>query len=133
MEIRATYRIPFPLEQVYAAWVSSDTVIAPATAMDVLAEVGGHYRLIMRGDNFEMKNEGEFVEVRPNEFVHYTWEWNHDGEVSHIEVTFSTVEPGTEIAIYHYGFTSQASVANHTSGWDSYIDGFTKHLANQRP
>lgn len=130
MEIRASYTVPFPVQTVYRAWVSSDTVIAPATAMDVLPEVGGHYRLIMQGEEFSMHNEGKFIEVKPEEFVHYTWEWNGDGEVSHIEVGFTPLDDGTQIDIYHYGFDKPASVASHRSGWDSYIEGFTQHLAD---
>ncbi|MEM7099695.1 MAG: SRPBCC domain-containing protein [Pseudomonadota bacterium] len=129
LEIDLTYEVPFPLETVYSTWVSSDTVIPPATAMEVLPEVGGHYRLIMEGENFSMRNEGEFIEVRPNRFVHYTWEWNNDGEISHIEVTFSAhSDHNTSVRIFHYGFNNPESVASHHSGWDSYIEGFTAHI-----
>ena len=52
MIIEKQYELPFPISHVYAAWVSSDTVIPPATSMDVLPEVGGHYRLIMEMPDF---------------------------------------------------------------------------------
>ena len=128
MEIRATYTVPFSQDQVYQAWISSDTVIPPATGMDILAEIGGHYRLLMQTDEYTLRNEGEFIDVQPNSFLHYTWEWNNDGEVSHIEVTFNTVPGGTQIEIYHYGFTQQESVDNHKTGWDSYVEGLIKHM-----
>ena len=41
--VEKTYDFPFPPDRVYAAWVSSDTVIPPATAMDIEPKVGGHY------------------------------------------------------------------------------------------
>ena len=132
MEIDVTYEVPHSAEEVYQAWISSDTVIAPATAMDIVAEVGGHYRLIMEGDDFSMRNEGKFIELRDNEYVHYTWEWNNDGEISHIEVTFSaTSNNSTSVRILHHGFTKAESVTSHSTGWDSYIEGFTAHLSDK--
>jgi len=131
MEIHVDYKVPFALADVYAAWVSSETVIAPATAMDIHPVVGGHYRLIMETEDFTGRNEGEFLKVEPERRIVYTWEWNGDGEVTEIDVTFSAVPDGTAITIVHTGFRNQQSVENHRSGWDSYIDGFTAFLAAQ--
>ena len=131
MIIEKTYQLPFPPKQVYDAWVSSETVIAPATAMDINPVIGGHYRLIMKMPDFEGRNEGKFLTVNPGKQVVYTWEWNGDGEVSTIDVTFSQTETGTEIRLSHTGFQKQESVDSHDSGWDSYITGFTAFLEEQ--
>lgn len=131
MELRKTYTVPYPSEQTYRTWVSSDTVIAPATAMDIKPVVGGHYRLLMEGAEFVGRNEGKFLSVTPGQHVRYTWEWNNDGEVSEIDVTFSAVPDGTRIDIVHSGFQSEESRQNHDSGWDNYIQGFVKFLAGQ--
>ena len=127
--IDAQYRIPFPREQVYAAWVSSDTVIAPATAMDVLPEVPGHYRLFMRGDGFEARCEGAFELVEPGARVRYSWEWNGDGEVTTIDVRFADDADGTLVTLRHEGFAKADSRSAHASGWDAYVEGFTAYLA----
>lgn len=129
MKIHAEYKVPFALADVYAAWVSSETVIAPATSMHINPVVGGHYRLIMEGEDFTARNEGQFRTVEPEKRLVYTWEWNGDGEVTEIDVTFSAVPEGTTVAIVHTGFQKQQSIENHRSGWDSYIDGFTAFLA----
>ena len=131
MQIEKTYEIPFPLTRVYNAWVSSDTVIPPATSMDVLPEVGGHYRLIMETPDFNGKNEGKFLAVEPEKQLTYTWEWNGDGEVSEIDVAFEATDAGTRINITHSGFTKEESVTNHDSGWDSYMEGFIPHPTRQ--
>ena len=132
MELKKSYTLPFPVDTVYAAWVSSNTVIPPATGMDVLPEVGGHYRLVMEMPDFSGKNEGEFLVVEPNARVTYTWEWNNDGEVSTIDVRFNAAGEGTRIDLVHHGFTSEESVTNHDSGWDSYVEGFIKHLSETK-
>ncbi len=131
MVIDKVYDLPFPLEQVYAAWVSSETVIPPATGMDILPEVGGHYRLIMETPEFTGRNEGTFSRLEPEQRVTYTWEWNGDGEVTEIDVRFEESDTGTRVSLTHSGFTKDESVSNHNTGWDSYIEGFINHLRNQ--
>ncbi len=131
MNIEKVYEIPFPPEQVYAAWVSSETVIPPATAMDINPVEGGHYRLIMETTEFVGRNEGRFLAVDPGTHVRYTWEWNGDGEVSEIDVSFSGSATGTRVTLVHSGFRSQDSADMHDSGWDSYVEGFTAYLQNQ--
>ena len=129
MKIEKTYELPFPVQTVYEAWVSSNTVIAPATAMEVDPQVGGVYRLIMETPDFTGKNEGAFTRVEPGSRVTYTWEWNNDGEVTTIDVQFSASGSGTRVDLVHEGFISPDSVANHDTGWDSYIEGFLNHLS----
>jgi len=128
MEISKVYQLPFPIEQVYQAWVSSNTVIAPATAMEIDPVVGGHYRLIMQTPEFSGRNEGEFLLVEVGKHVRYTWEWNNDGEVTEIDVSFSGTDKSTRVTILHTGFQKQESLDNHASGWDSYIAGFREFL-----
>lgn len=128
MEIDKTYLLPFPKALVYAVWTSSETVIPPATRMDIDPIIGGHYRLFMDMPDVKLSNEGRFLEVIPNELLKYTWEWNGDGEVTEITVIFEAHETGTEIRIHHIGFASKESAAMHDSGWDSYVDGLIKFI-----
>lgn len=130
MKIEKEYFVQFPLSKVYAAWVSSETVIEPATAMDINPVVGGHYRLIMETPEFSSMNEGKFSLVEAEKHIQYSWEWNHDGEVTEIDVRFFAVDGGTRIEILHGGFIHQESVTNHDSGWDSYMIGFVEHLSS---
>lgn len=131
MKLNQTYVIPFSVSETYAAWVSSSTVIAPATAMNINPVVGGHYRLIMESSDFVGRNEGKFLIVEPDQRIRYTWEWNSDGEVTEIDVTFSEAPEGTNVSIDHSGFTSKDSLDNHSVGWDIYIAGFIAFLEAQ--
>lgn len=132
MKIKKTYQLPFPVERVYEAWISSRTVIAPATAMDINPVVGGHYRLIMDSPDFAATNEGVFLEVRPGSRLKYTWEWNGDGAVTEIAVDMRETGGGCDVTITHGGFRDQASMEQHADGWDSYIEGFTAFLADRK-
>lgn len=129
MNIQCTYELPFSRTMVFDAWVSSATVIAPATAMDIDPQVGGHYRLLMETPEFTGRNEGTFSIVEPPERVRYTWEWNGDGDVTEVDVVFDAKGDSTVVQITHTGFTSEEAVASHRSGWDSYIAGFEAFLA----
>jgi len=128
VKVQKTYQLPFPIEQVYAAWTSSNTVIAPATAMDINPVVGGHYRLVVATPGFTGRNEGKFLEVEQNSRLRYTWEWNGDGEVTEIDVIFSETDGGTQIDLSHGEFRKQESADQHSSGWDSYMKGFDAFL-----
>ncbi|WP_158969469.1 SRPBCC domain-containing protein [Paraglaciecola sp. L3A3] len=131
MKIEKSYSLPFPLEKVYQAWISSTTVIAPATRMDIVGKVGGHYRLFIDSADFTGINEGTFSRVEPDSRLTYTWEWNNDGDISIIDVKFTKIEAGTQVDLTHSGFSSQQSLADHDSGWDSYIQGFSEYLADR--
>jgi uncharacterized protein YndB with AHSA1/START domain len=133
MDIRQSYAVPFAPAEIFGAWVSSTTVISPATAMDIEPVVGGHYRLIMELDESAAVAEGRFLRIEPDRSLRYTWEWNDDGEVTLIDVTLTAIPTGTRIDIHHSEFISAASADRHAAGWDNYIDGLSEFLARQRP
>ena len=131
--IDKTYHMPFLPLQVYSAWVSSETVVPPATQMDIDPVVGGHYRLIMKGEDHTAMNEGTFTTVEPGKRVVYSWEWNKDGEVTQIEVNFYPTDTGTAVHILHSGFKTEEAAVAHDNGWDSYIKGLLAILEGEHP
>jgi uncharacterized protein YndB with AHSA1/START domain len=131
MIIEKSYVLPFPVPVVYAAWTSSDTVIPPATRMDIEAHVGGHYRLHMESPEFSARNAGVFLEVEPEKRLRYTWQWDGSDEVTEITVTFSASPEGSEVQITHKGFHEAESRSNHDQGWDSYMDGLIAFLESR--
>ncbi len=131
MDVDKEFEVPFPREQVYAAWVSSETIIPPAVAMKVEPEVGGIYQLTAEGPGFTAVAEGRFDLVEPNERVRYSWEWNGDGNVSTIDVRFSDSEAGTTIHMLHTGLHDAEAHKNHDEGWQSYVAGLSQHLADR--
>jgi len=129
--IEKTYDLPFEVGTVYSAWISPETVIPPATSMDIEPVVGGHYRLFMQADGFTSRSEGRFLLVRPETRLRYTWEWNGDGEITEIDVTFEDTGGNTRLTICHGGFRSAESAAMHDAGWDSYIEGLGRFIADR--
>ena len=132
MQIDSLWYLPFPPAQVYAAWVSNDTVIPPATRMDIKAEVGGHYRLTAAGDDFTATNEGEFLEVEKNKRLLYSWHWQGDEETTQVDVQFNPHPEGTELRLRHGTFTTKESLVNHDNGWNSYVAGLRELLLQEK-
>ncbi|WP_164726807.1 SRPBCC family protein [Shimia sediminis] len=128
MKIRKSYKIPAPVATVYAAWVSSQTVIPPAIRMNVEPRVGGRYQLFMTPENNTADCEGTFSEVRPEQRLRYSWRWNGADEETWIMVCFHPDGEDTRLDILHEGFTSQESLTNHDLGWDSYVSGLSAIL-----
>ena len=129
MKIDKNYELPFPPERVFAAWTSSETVIPPATRMDINPTVGGHFRLIIEGGERDSVAEGLFFAVEPDRHVRYTWEWDRNGEITEVAVRFEPADVGTDLHILHTGFRKQESRDMHDSGWDSYVEALSALLA----
>lgn len=122
---RKEYKIAQPLEAVYSHWISGDTVIPPASRMQIQPRVGGVYKLVMPDG---MTMSGKFSRVEPMQALRYSWHWDGDAETTEVEVMFADYPQGTLVSITHSGFHSEASLTIHASGWDSYVDGFSEYL-----
>ncbi len=128
-DIEKNWTLDFPVERVFAAWTSSETVIPPATAMDIEPRVGGHYRLIVDDPQYRARCEGTFSRFETNRRVSYSWQWEGHEEVTQIDVRFTATDAGgTHIQLTHSGFGGEESRGAHDAGWDSYIAGFTRYL-----
>ena len=127
-DITKQYFLDAPLPLVYEKWLSNETIVPPAVEMAVTPKVGGNYTLVCLLGESKWTMFGEFLEVVPCEKLKYTWEWNGDGEISVVTVNFSQEQNQTKIDILHTDLPNEDSQARHSAGWDSYIEGFKKHL-----
>lgn len=129
--IEKTKILPFPIAVVYAAWTSSETVIPPATSMEIDPRVGGHYRLIINTPDFKARCEGAFSVVEPDSRLVYSWSWEGDDNVTNIDVRFADDPGGTKVVLIHSGFYDEQSRTNHDHGWESFFVGFEAFLDDQ--
>ncbi len=120
-----TYDFKFPVEVVYATWISEKTVIPPTAKLVIEPRPGGAYRLMMPNDAVM---NGMFSEVLPNRRLNYSWQWEGSDEITEVEVVFESQLDGSAVQLTHSGFLSSTSLENHSTGWDSYIDGFSACL-----
>lgn len=68
--------------------------------------------------------QGEFVEIRPNERVVFTWGWVGSETcppgTSRVEVQLERVAGGTRLRLVHTGLP-EAEVTTHAEGWDHFL------------
>jgi uncharacterized protein YndB with AHSA1/START domain len=126
MNINRTYLINYPVDVVFASWISPKTIIAPAFELEIVPELGGIYKLIMPDG---MSMNGKFLSFKENQYLHYTWKWDGDEEETEVQVKFKAHPEGTQIDITHSGFKSESSKDSHLVGWDNYVNGFREFLS----
>lgn len=125
-----SYEFEFPVDVVYAAWISEQVVISPTAKLVIEPRPGGIYRLIMSNDAVM---NGMFSQVSPNRQLEYSWQWEGSDEITEVEVVFEARPDGSAVQLTHSGFQSAASLENHATGWDSYAAGFTDFLRENQP
>ncbi len=126
--INKTYTLAAPKKRVYELWLSPDTLVPPATQLEIEPHPGGIYKLTSFVNDREWVMNGKFIELIRNEKLEYTWEWNNDGEQSTVTVTFVESHGMTRVDVTHKNLPSEESKAQHEAGWDNYIQGFRAYL-----
>lgn len=135
-----------PRERVFAAWTDAEQMkqwMGPVNFKCLESEsdlrVGGRYRVVMRGvrplRDGETPQEitstvtGEYLEVRPPEFVRYTWNpsWA-PGEESVVTLRLHEENHGTRLEILHEGFATAESANGHNNGWNGVLDKFAAYI-----
>ncbi len=140
LHVHVTRFLRAPRERVFAAWTDAGQMKqwkGPANFTCIESEsdprAGGRYRLVMRGTppprNGEAPQErtstvyGEYLEIRPPEFVRYSWnpDWS-PGEESIVTVRFHEENGGTRLELVHEGFATIESATGHNHGWNGVLD-----------
>ncbi len=83
---------------------------------------GGIYRVNVAGKHMA---RGEFVEIKPNSKVVFTWGWEGNDDVppgsSTVEVSLIPDGDETTVRLRHTDLPTKESAAEHTMGWDHYM------------
>ncbi len=96
-------------------WIGTDVELDPRP--------GGVYRVLVGGKHPSL---GEFVELDPGRRVEFTFGWDEPGHPipagsTTIEITLTPEGSKTRVRLVHRGLPTDA-VADHTHGWDHYLD-----------
>jgi uncharacterized protein YndB with AHSA1/START domain len=104
------------------------------TEAEIDPRPGGVYRVLVMG---QYPTAGEYVEVVPREKVVFTFGWEHEGNPvqpgsTTIEITLQPEGDKTRVRLVHRGLPEEA-VADHTHGWDHYLDRLAIAAAGGSP
>ncbi|MCI0446921.1 SRPBCC domain-containing protein [bacterium] len=122
-----------PREKVYKAWTDAGALsqwFAPTddhkTTIEKLdVKEGGKYRIRVQYLNEIHHLTGEYLEVRPDEKLVYTWvvenEWE-PSEVSQVTVEFIDRGNSTELILTHVRLPNEEQRLKHAEGWKGCLD-----------
>ena len=92
----------FSRADVFAAWLSNDSVVAPVTNIDIEPHVGGRYRLHVGNGADAPTMRGRVVAIEQDRHVRHTWCWDGAHE-SLVDVRFDDSRDSTVVLLQHSG------------------------------
>jgi uncharacterized protein YndB with AHSA1/START domain len=133
--------IKAPRDRVYAAWTDPaqmrqwfgpENVQTRELVAD--ARVGGTFRWdLINSDGEKMTMRGEFRELKSNERVVFSWQWEDDEDwenhISIVTVELDDADGGTELRLTHEHLPNEESRDGHTRGWNSALDKLEKFFS----
>ena len=140
--------IAAPTQRVFDAWIDPEHrkkwwAAEPGMTCDfaeIDARVGGRFRINMKQRYHDGIHEwvcvGEFRLVDPPRKLVFTWSWEHEDAVvpgsaardTLVTVEFRTVDGGTEVAVTHEQFATDAIRADHEKGWNGCLESLANYL-----
>jgi uncharacterized protein YndB with AHSA1/START domain len=95
---------------------------------------GGVHRVLVQG---QFQSDGKFVEVVPMQKVVFTFGWEQEGNPitpgsTTVEITLHPEGDKTRVRLVHSGLPADA-VADHTDGWQHYLDRLAVRAAGGDP
>ena len=133
--------IKAPRDRVYAAWTDPAQMrqwFGPENVQTrelvVDARVGGTFRWdLINSDGEKMTMRGEFRELKSNEKVVFSWQWEDDEDwenhISIVTVELDDADGGTELRLTHEQLPNEESRDGHTRGWNSALDKLEKFFS----
>jgi uncharacterized protein YndB with AHSA1/START domain len=124
LEVRRV--IPCPVEEVFAAWLTPESMeqwICPGGAgarVTLDPRAGGRFRIEMLGHQGEVwDHEGEYLEIDPPRRLSFTWISEGCGAPlgAIVTVEFKDLGGETEVILVHAGFPSAKGRDDHAIGW----------------
>ncbi|MGA8726251.1 MAG: SRPBCC family protein [Acidimicrobiales bacterium] len=107
-------------------WIGTDA--------EIDARPGGLFKVLVGGKHPSL---GEFVEVVPDQKVAFTFGWDEPGHPipaasTRIEISLIPEGDKTRVRLVHSGLPADA-VADHTQGWEHYLDRLATAVGGDDP
>jgi uncharacterized protein YndB with AHSA1/START domain len=107
-------------------WIGTDA--------EIDARPGGLFKVLVGGKHPSL---GEFVEVVPDQKVAFTFGWDEPGHPipagsTSIEISLVPEGDKTRVRLVHSGLPADA-VADHTHGWEHYLDRLATAVGGDDP
>jgi uncharacterized protein YndB with AHSA1/START domain len=139
LKVEASKSFPVTASQLYNAWTNPEELKQWWKPMgNALKEVvndiktGGAVRYIF-ADN-ALVISGEYLEVKENEKLVYTWNWELPNDAVRnaaykLTVNFAGKDNGSEISISQENFQDEEAMLPHRQGWEKGLDELEHFLS----
>lgn len=129
-----------PVEELYHAWISQDALKQWWSPMgkkltDVQNEVkeGGKIKYTAEDNESPLVIKGEYEEVKENEKLVYTWDFNFSNdafEESHFRLTIKFQEQGegSRLEVKQENLQDHEAVTVHKKGWEKELENLKEYL-----
>ncbi len=138
--LRLVRILPAPPDEVFAAWTDAESLehwMCPGATSVPVAEldvrVGGHFRIVMRGEQRDYVHAGKYLEIDPPNRLAFTWV----SAATHEKPSMVTVEfwphgdKETEVVLIHEQLPDEEAVRTHRGGWDDIAAKLAAHLSKK--
>jgi uncharacterized protein YndB with AHSA1/START domain len=123
-----------PCTMVFRAWTEPEQLaqwFGPAEVelrdLKVEVKMGGAFRVHFISKTGDHIATGNYREIVPNQQLKFSWSWEHYAMPdSVVTVDFEDLGQTTRLTLVHEGLPDQEDADDHTKGWTSMIEKFTR-------
>ncbi len=133
-KLTVTRIINAPCAMVFRAWTEPEQLaqwFGPAEVelrdLKVEVKMGGAFRVHFVSKTGDHIATGNYREIVPNQRLKFSWSWEHYAMPdSVVTVDFEDLGQTTRLTLVHEGLPDQEDADDHTKGWTSMIEKFTR-------
>jgi uncharacterized protein YndB with AHSA1/START domain len=139
-KLTLTKEFPVPVEALFQAWTGEEQLKQWWKPMQMqLTEVknelqeGGDIEYRFTGGAEELVITGKYKELRPNEKLVYSWNWQMPNAAVQeseylLTINFQGTDAGSKIEVQQENFANAEAVKPHEQGWTQALDDLASFL-----
>jgi uncharacterized protein YndB with AHSA1/START domain len=142
LKLEAEKDFKVPVQELYKAWVTPEDLKQwwkPSenhlTTVELDIKQGGKlkYEFAGKEDKATLVITGEYKEVKENEKLVYSWNWDVPADVikpsEHVlSINFISEGDGSKIHVVQENFENEESITPHKEGWEKALNDLQTYL-----
>lgn len=145
VEIKVEKIFPVSKEQLYQAWTNPDALKKwwhplnnelDNVEQDLRINGKVVYHFKNKNPDFAIKVDGEYLDVKENEKLVYTWNWlvsnkvNHEGNFK-LSIQFLNDEVGCKLIVQQENLTEDEFIFPHELGWNKTMEDLYDYVVEE--
>ncbi len=132
-----------PVEKLYQTWITPEDLKqwwrpseSHLTTVELDVREGGRFTYVFEAKDGQkaLTITGEYKEVKPNEKLVYTWNWDvasdNVAKSNHqLTIEFSAAGEGSKISVTQDNYKNDESVTPHEEGWEKALNDLNDYLS----